>query len=82
MEGVILVKAAVSVVTTIWFFLCVTANVCAADLLWGIKAFAWGLGSAVVGYLSDGRVVIKIVFWSIGGVVLFALYKKLVTDKA
>lgn len=81
MESIILATAAVSVITTVWFFLKVTAHVCIADPLYGVKAFAWGLGSAVVGYLSQGRVEIKIVLWGIGGVILFVLYK-LLTDKA
>ncbi len=81
MEGIILITALVSVATTAWFFLKVTAHVCMADPLYGVKIFAFGLGSAFVGYLFKGQVEIKIVLWGVGGVILYALYKNIHTDK-
>ena len=62
-------------ISLLWFFLKVTVIVSVADPKFTTKAFAAGLGSSALGYVTDGHVAIKLVIWGAGGFILFTVYK-------
>lgn len=74
MEFIILLVV-FSIISFAWFLLKLTFIVSVADPRFAAKAFAAALASSAAGYLAEGHVVIKIVFWGVGGFVLYAIYK-------
>ena len=75
MESIVFLALLLGVLSTVIFFLRVTAHVAKHDPAYTLKALAIGFLSAGVGYMAKGHVEIKLVVWGIGGVALYALFK-------
>lgn len=75
MEVVIGLAFIACTLSAIWFLLKLTVSASVNDPIFAAKAFASGLLSSAVGYLTEGHVVIKVVLWGVGGFVLYVAYK-------
>ena len=75
MESIVFLALLFGVLSTIVFFLRVTARVAKHDPVYTAKAIAIGFLSAGVGYITKGHVEIKLVVWGIGGIALYVLFK-------